>query len=242
MQIEGRNPLIESLRAAQPINVIYLQKGLPKNEKISEIIKRAKQDKIQIKNVSKAFLNKISKTGIHQGVIGMRKKKFKETIDEVMDIIASQGKEPFFVYIREAQNEYNIGSIIRTAEIAGAQAIILPTQTELSEQMVRAAMGASEHMYIFNQSLFQTIKLMHKEGVKVVGIERGGDDYHRIDLTGPIMLIIGGEDKSLSEEVLNKCDAVASLPMFGKVNSLNMANAASIVIYEKVRQGLVIKN
>lgn len=236
MQVEGRNPLLESLKAGQPINGIYLQKGLPKNEKISSIIKKAKSKGIRIRNVSKGFLNRLSKTGAHQGVIGVRKKKYKETISELLDILAQHDTFPFFVFIREAQNEYNIGSIIRSAEIAGAHAVILPPKTELSPQMVRAAMGATEHMYIFNESLFQIIKRMKKEGIRVVGIERGGENYFDIDLTGPIMMIIGGEDKTLSEEVLDKCDATASIPMKGKVNSLNMANAASIVMYDKVRQ------
>lgn len=237
MQIEGRNPVYESLASQSPIKKIYMNEAVERDGKINSIIEMAEAQGINVVFKPRRYLDKIAETKIHQGVIALREKRDSWSLEAFLKRLDKEGKTPFLVYIRDAQNEYNVGSIIRSAEIVGAQAVILPPKIILSPQMVRASMGASEHLTIINENLFQAIKLAQAELLKVVGIEVTGEQYYyEADLKGPMMLIIGGEDRSLSEEIKNKSDFFVKIPMKGKVNSLNMSIAASIVMFEKLKQ------
>ena len=236
MLIEGRNPILESLVAKKDISEILVKKGIVPDEKVERIIGMAKKRGIRVKYVDKKFLDRKSSTGIHQGMIAYRANESKANLK---DLIANANHDLFIIYVREAQNEYNIGSIMRTAEAVGADAVILPPKIKLSTLMVRSAMGASEHINIINESLFNAIKLCSKNAVKTVGIEVTGDKYYfEADLTGSVMMIIGGEDRSLSDTITSKLDEVVKIPLKGKVNSLNMSIAASVVMYEKLKQSL----
>jgi 23S rRNA (guanosine2251-2'-O)-methyltransferase len=155
---------------------------------------------------------------------------FKKIVEESEDNM-------MLIYIRESFNEYNIGSIIRTAECTGASAVILSPKTKITPQVIRASMGASENVSIVHEGLFTAIKVCKDAGVKVIGIEVTGDNfYHEADLTGRVMFIIGGEDRSLSDEIVNKCDEVVKIPLEGQINSLNMSVATGVVMYDKLRQ------
>lgn len=238
MNIEGRNPVLESLRS-NPDNVreIFIRDKVAKDDKMYEIVKIAKKKKIKLRFVKVEFLNRVSDTGKHQGVIAVRSAlpdlSFREILETPDDNL-------MMIYIRESFNEFNIGSIIRTAECTGAKAVVLSPKTKITPQVIRASMGASEHVSIVHESLFSAIKECKDAGVKVVGIEVTGEKfYYEEDLTGPVMFIIGGEDHSLSDEITQKCDAVVKIPLKGQVNSLNMGVATGVVMYEKVRQGNV---
>lgn len=234
MFIEGRNTVIETFRAKQPVKVVYIEDGINKDGKISKILSLARKAKVRIKFKPKRYLDKVSKTFSHQGVIAVREDQGSYNFQ---DYVEANLDELFLVYIREAQYEFNLGAVIRTSECAGATGVVISPKTEISPQTVRASMGASEHLPILQESLFNAIKTCKKMGVKVVGIEVSGDKYYyQQDLTGPMMLIIGGEDRSLSKEIIAKCDFVVKIPLRGKVNSLNMSVAAGIVIYDKIRQ------
>lgn len=237
MQIEGRNPVFESLAANSPIKKIYMYEGVEKDAKILSILEMAEAQGVEVIFKKKNYLDKIASTKIHQGVIALRQKRDSWNLEMFLKKLEKEKTTPFLVYIRDAQNEYNVGSIIRSAEIVGAQAVILPPKMQLTPQMVRASMGASEHLTVINENLFQAIKLAQAELLKVIGIELTGEEYYfDADLKGPVMLIIGGEDRSLSDEIKNKSDFFVKIPMRGKVNSLNMSIAASIVMFEKLKQ------
>jgi 23S rRNA (guanosine2251-2'-O)-methyltransferase len=235
MQIEGRNPVYEALKAGSNINKLFLQKDIKKDEKITEIIKEAQRHNVHIAQVKKFLLDKESQTGVHQGVIAFGEDKVAPLFPTLI-----QDNHSFIVYIREALYEHNIGAIIRTAECAGATAVILPPKVELTPQIRRASMGATEHIPIMSYSLFQAIKEAKDAGLQIVGIERSENstNLYNTKLKKPLLLIIGGEDRSLSPQILEKCDATVEIPMKGHVNSLNMSVAAAIVIYEVVRQEL----
>lgn len=238
MNLEGRNPVLESLRSGRnQLREIYLRDKVKKDEKIYEIVRLAKKHKIKLRFVQQDFLNKISDTGKHQGVIAVRAALPTLSLKEFMEQAEIENRELFLVYIRESFNEFNIGSIIRTAECTGAHAVVLTPKTKVTPQVIRAAMGASEHINIIHESLFNAIKLCKDHSVKVIGIEVAGEKYYyEADLTGSAMFIIGGEDRSLSEPIMEKCDEVVFIPLKGQVNSLNMGVAAGVVMYEKVRQ------
>lgn len=238
MQIEGRNPVLETLRSDKVVGKIYLQKDLNQDTKINELVKKAKRDDVKIVRKSKKELDKISVTGAHQGVIAYAKHVQSKNLAEVIEEKYEKRESVKILYIREAYHEYNIGAIIRTAECCGFDAVILPPKINVTSQVVRSSMGASEHIPVYSHSLFPLIKMLSAENFKIVGIERTeeANKYTESDLTGDIMLIIGGEDKPLSEEITNKCDNTVVIPMRGKVNSLNMSVAAALVMYECLRQ------
>lgn len=235
--IEGRNPVLEAFRAGQIISDVYIKEGVVIDNKISEIMQLAKQTHARYKFVSKKTLDNLSVSGIHQGIIALKQEKLQRGFKEILEELEANKTTPFIIYIREAQNEFNVGSIIRSAEGAGANLVILPPKTHLSPIMIRSSMGASEHIEVINENLFATIKTAQEWAIKVIGIELTGKKYYFAeDLTGAAMLIIGGEDRSLSSEITKKCDLVVKIPQLGKVNSLNMSIAASIVMFDKIRQ------
>ncbi len=237
LKIEGRNPVIELLRSKRYIKRIMLEEGInEKDEKISEIIKRARNRSITIEYTAKKQLVRFSDTKNHQGVIALALIGF----EDLGEVITEQRrhKNPLnFVYIREALYEDNIGAIARSVEAAGFTGVILSPKQNLTAQMFRSSMGALANVTICRESLFTAIKLCQKELIQVVGIELFTENiFTEVDLVPDTMLIIGGEDRSLSPEIMKKCDTVVKIPMYGKINSLNMTVAASIVVFEKLRQ------
>ncbi len=233
MQIEGRNPINEALKADTPIKKILIQENIRQDDRIEEIFVNIKKKKINFQVVSKRKLDHISETGVHQGLIALIENEETTNFSTLI-----KDNNPFLIYIREALYEHNIGAIIRTAECAGATGVILPPKTILSPQVRRTSMGATEHIPITNYGLFQAIKEASQAGIEIVGIERtdNSTQLYKTPLRQPLMLIIGGEDRSLSESIIKKCDKTVQIPMFGKINSLNMSVAAALVIYEVVRQ------
>ncbi len=235
MQIEGRNPVLESLKSSpQLIKKILLEKNITRtNEKIKEIIHISRKKHIKIEFIKKYLLDKKSKTKNHQGVIAIRMKKPIITFEELI-----KQKNPFLIYIREALYEHNIGAIIRTAEILGLTGVILPPKIKITSQIIRASMGATEYINITNYNLFQAIKLAKEYNIETIAIERfpkaGKLTQAKFQL--PVMLIIGGEDRALSQEIYKKVDRSIMIPMKGKINSLNMSVASAIVIYEVAKQ------
>ncbi len=235
MQIEGRNPVYEALRAGTNLKSISIEQNIKPSSQIESILSLAEQKHIKVKTVSRSKLNKMSKTGVHQGVIAFGSDINTTSLDTLI-----KDNKSFLIYIREALYEHNIGAIIRTAECVGATGVVLPPKISLTPQIRRAAMGATEHLPVINHNLFQTIKDAQKAGLQVVGIERSENSKKLFStpLSKPLLLIIGGEDRSLSQEILSKCDKTLEIPMKGKVNSLNMSVAAAIVMYEVLRQDL----
>lgn len=238
MNIEGRNPVLELLRSDRPIERLYIQHRLHQDTKINAIVKKAKKKDAKITRKTKKELDRMSETKAHQGVIAISKHVNNITLNQFVEERLVSGEPLQILYIREAFHEFNIGAIIRTAECAGFDAVVLPPKINITSQIVRASMGASEHIMIFSSALFPLMKNLKKKNIKVVGIERTEESvlHTDADLKEDIMLIIGGEDRELSEQITKKCDQVVQIPMKGKVNSLNMSVAAAIVIYETMRQ------
>ncbi len=236
MQTEGRNPVFELLKSDQNIQKLYLQAHINQDTKINAILKRARKLGIKIKRTTKKKLDYLSKTANHQGVIAIYKKEKHTSID---DLLNKQTDKPIrAIYIREADHIHNIGAIIRSAECAGFDAVILPPKISVSSQIIRISMGAIHHITVTNGSLFSTIKKFREKNFSIIGIERSdsASPYYEIDLSGNILLIIGGENKGLSSKVLENCDHTSIIPQRGNVNSLNMSIAASITMFEAIRQ------
>lgn len=237
MQVEGRNPVVEYLHSDKySYDKLFIQNEIRRDEKISRIIDLSKTKNIQVVEMSKKKLDKIAQTDSHQGVI----LSIKNLILDIENLFIENNKSNRkVIYIRDANHDHNIGAIIRTAEIAGFDAVILPPKKNLSPQVIRASMGATAHIDVFSYSLFPLIKKLNDEGWDVIGIERGENSqsiYSTDFINRNILLVIGGEDRGLSGEIQNKCDIIVDIPMKGKVNSLNMSVAAAIVMFEILRQ------
>lgn len=238
MQIEGRNTVIEALKAKSNLKVIYIDENIAADPKINKIRKLASMQNVPIRHKPKKHFKKISQTGTHQGVIAVKQQEMPRSF---LELIHNNIEKDFqyYIYIREALYEHNIGAIIRTAEAAGASGVILPPKTKMTAQTVRISMGGTEHVPVINESLFPAIKTAKSNGLRVIGIEVSGENYYfESDLVGPALFIIGGEDRPLSEEITSRCDLVVKIPLLGYLNSLNMSVAAAIVLYDKVRQEL----
>jgi 23S rRNA (guanosine2251-2'-O)-methyltransferase len=237
VNIEGRNTVLELLKSKRDIKKLYLERNInKKNEKIDEIIGRTKSRRIRIEKINKKKLNQLSETGNHQGVIAIASIRTRN-LTEILEVNFKHKVPNNFIYIRDVTYEHNIGAIARSAEAAGLNGIILPPKIGLTPESFRASMGALAHLRIINESLFNAIKIAQENAIRVVGIETDTKKYYyQSDLKHDTMFIIGGEDHPLSQQVLKRCDSIVKIPMHGKINSLNMSVAASIVIFDKLRQ------
>lgn len=237
----GRNVTIEALRSPfyKEASFVYLQEGISKDEKISEIIQLSAQHKIPLKYISRGELSKRANSDEHQGVLIELNYNFAK----LSSLLSNNNSGPkTFIYISVATYEHNIGAIARSAEVAGFDGVIIPKQAQITPTVARTSVGAIFHIPIARESIFNTIKMMQSNNVDIYGIERDGTMYTEENMTyNDCMFIIGGEDKSLSESVRKKCTTILEIPQFGKVNSLNMSVAASIVMFERVRQSQYYK-
>lgn len=231
MLIPGRNPTIEALKSQYRTVKILLQQDINQDKKIEEIFHLAKQKGIKIEEISRKKLDKLAQNDPHQGVIIDVSFEPQKLTTELLE-----DNPGLYLYVREAQYEHNLGAIIRTAEVAGVKGIILPPKQEITPTVARISMGALFHLPIFQHSLFPAMKLFQKSAYSVWGLERGGKNIYEIDLPENLLILVGGEDRGISQEVAGKCDGLLTIPQFGKVNSLNMSVAAGVAIYEYVRQ------
>lgn len=227
----GRNPVTEALRSSHNVRKIYLQEGINESSKINEVLELAQQKQITVENWSRKKLDKKATGEPHQGVIA--EVGYSTPSITKADIIENSG---LYFYVREAQYEHNLGAIIRTAEVAAIAGVIIPPKQEVTPVTVRVSMGGVFHIPIYQGSLFPTIKQFSKAQYTVAGLERGGENLLEAEMPENTLLIVGGEDKELSPQVIDKCDQLVSIPQYGKVNSLNMSVASAIAIYNYRRQ------
>jgi 23S rRNA (guanosine2251-2'-O)-methyltransferase len=239
VQIEGRNPVAEALKSDQKISIIYIQNKIVKTDKIREIISLAHKKGIRVRKVGRNNLNKYSLTNNHQGVIAKGRYEFS-SLNEILEKNIKKGKQAFYVMINEVLYQHNLGAIIRTAECAGCSGVIIDKNTKLTEDAVRTSMGATGHIPVIRENLFNAIKIFNKHDIRIIGIEADTKKtIYAADLKGPVCFIVGGEHSGITKSFLAKCDLVLKIPLFGKINSLNMSNATAITLFEKVRQEML---
>ncbi len=227
----GRNTVLEALKSDFEIKEIYFQEHINNDEKISQMMKLIRKKDIKTKFTSLKELRKITKTDEHQGVVAI-----VQFHDWKLREILNRDDVNSFVYISEATYEHNIGAIIRTAECAGLSGVIIPNNINITATVAKISTGALFHIPIIQASIFQVIKELKKNGFNIVGIERNGTNFTEVTLPKNNLFIIGGEDKSLSDQVRSESDVIIEIPQFGKVNSLNMSVATGVILFEYVRQ------
>lgn len=233
MIVYGRNILVEALKSSNNITDIFLEESLSsKNtQKILDIISLAKKRNLPYKFVSRKKIKSLTHSDEHQGVCAKVQLFWGSKLDE---IVTNFNKN--YIYIYELTFEHNLGAIIRSAECAGFGGVIVPNDVSITPTVAKSSAGSIFHIPVCKESIFQAIRYFKKNGFKIIGIERAGKKYYNEELSFPSLFIIGGEDKSISENVRNNCDTIVEIPQYGKVNSLNMSVAASVIMFESLRQ------
>lgn len=238
MKAEGKNPVRELINSGATIEKISVANG-SNDAEVRSIIALARDKGIKVDFVDKRGLDKVSETGHHQGIIAFYTEFKYSNLDDVIQSEKANGKDLLFVVLDEVLDPHNLGSVIRVAECAGASGVIIPARRSASvnETVIRTSAGATAYMPVIKVSnLNQTLEELKEKNVWVYAADMDGEPMGKTNLKGDIALVIGGEGTGVHSLTRKICDGIISIPMFGKVNSLNASVSAGIVLYEAVRQ------
>ena len=237
--IEGRNAVTEALRAGTPIDKIFIARG-ETDKTLGHIASTARAAGVVVVEADRRKIDYMSATKAHQGVIALAAVREYASVEDILSAARERGEAPLLVVCDEISDPHNLGAIIRTAECAGAHGVIIPKRRSVGLTAVvgKASAGALEYLPVARVSnLVSTIRDLQKAGVWVFGTAADGDTgLYAADLKGPAAIVIGNEGEGMSRLVSEACDFKVSIPMHGRISSLNASNAAAILLYEAVRQ------
>lgn len=237
--VSGRNPVLEILKTEREVEKLYILKGELQGS-INKIIGIAKDRNIVMQQVDRNKLDSLADGNTHQGVVALITSYDYSTIDDILNKAKEKNQPPFVIILDGLEDPHNLGAIIRTAECGGVHGVIIPKRrsAQVNQTVYKSSAGAVEHMLVAKvNNITNTIEELKDKGLWIYGADIDGRDYHfNTSLKGPIALVIGNEGKGLSRLVKEKCDVLVKIPMQGQISSLNASNAASILIYEVVRQ------
>ncbi len=237
--LEGRNALTEALASGRAIDKVFIAEGNT-DRALARLAAQARQSGAVVVETDRRKLDQMSATGAHQGIIAMVAAHSYATVDDILALARERGEAPLIVICDELSDPHNLGAIIRTAECAGAHGVIIPKRRSVGLTAVvgKASAGALEYLPVARVSnLVSTIRDLQKAGVWVFGTAADGDTgLYAADLKGPAAIVIGNEGEGMSRLVSEACDFKVSIPMHGRISSLNASNAAAILLYEAVRQ------
>ncbi len=232
--------MLESLRAGRDIKRLIMVEGVELGPQLQEIVVLASEAGIKVEAVSRQELDAQSQTKKSQGVIAVVPDPRYHDPEDLMLSADTDGRAPLLVMLDGIQDPHNLGAIARTADAAGAHGLIIPERRAvgITPGAVRASAGALEHVKVSRVgNLNRTIERLKEFGMLVIGLDADGDvDYTEVDFTGPVLLVIGSEGKGLSRLVRENCDQIVSIPMTGKLSSLNASVSTGIVLYEVFKQ------
>ena len=237
--IEGRNAVIEALRAGRAIDKLFINKG-EVDKTLGHIASKARDKGIVVVECDRRKLDFMSQTHAHQGVIAVCAVREYCSVDDILAIAAQRGEQPFVIVCDEISDGHNLGAIIRSAECAGAHGVIIPKRRSagLTAIVDKASAGAAEHVAIARvPNLPAVLRELKERGLWIYGTAAdGASDLWHTDFTGPLALVIGSEGDGMGRLVSESCDYIVSLPMKGQLSSLNASAAAAITMYEILRQ------
>lgn len=240
-RVEGKNAVMEALKAGRPLDKIYIARG-EQDKALRFIAQKGKAAGAVISEVDRRKLDSMSVTHAHQGVIAVAAVREYASVSDILALAREKGEAPLVVVCDEISDPHNLGAIIRTAECAGAHGVIIPKHRSAGVTAVveKTSAGAVEHMAVARVgNLAAALKELQDAGVWIFGTAADGDrSLWEADLKGPAALVIGSEGSGMSRLTRESCDFLLSIPLRGKVSSLNASNAAAIVLYEAVRQRL----
>ena len=234
----GRNPVLEAVRSGREIDRLLVAHGVTGGS-VTEIIAKCKAKGILIKEISPQKLDYYCGGANHQGVAVMFASQKYSTVEEILETAKLKNENPFIIICDEIEDPHNLGAIIRTAEASGVHGIIIPKRrsASLNATVAKSASGALEYMKVARvTNIANTIDALKKSGVWVFGADMDGEDYTKTDFNIPCAIVIGNEGNGIGLLTAKKCDGIISLPMCGKINSLNASVAAGVLMYEVVRK------
>ena len=239
--IEGRNAVIEALRTGTAIDKIYIAKG-ETDKTLGHIASRAREKGIVVVEADRRKLDGMSRTHAHQGVIAVAAVREYVSIEDILQAAKDKGEPPLLVICDELSDPHNLGAVIRTAECAGAHGVVIPKRRSagLTAVVAKTSAGAVSHIPVARvANLPSLLKELKKAGLWIFGSAADGTTpLYDADLKGPAAIVIGSEGEGMSRLVTENCDFLVSIPMKGKLNSLNASAATAILLYEAVRQRL----
>lgn len=240
LTIEGRNAVLEAFRSGKPIDRLFVLDGC-QDGPVKTIVREAKKRDTVISFVSRERLDSMSETGHHQGVMAYAAAYEYAQVEDMLKAAEEKGESPFLFLLDGIEDPHNLGAIIRTANLAGAHGVIIPKRRAvgLTATVARTSAGALNYTPVAKvTNLAAEIEELKKKGMWFVCADMGGESMYRLNLTGPIGLVIGNEGDGVSRLVKEACDMTAAIPMHGDIDSLNASVAAGVLAYEIVRQRL----
>lgn len=239
--LEGRNAVAEALKAGRTIDKVFLAEGAA-DHGLRRLASLAKEAGAVVTAVDRRRLDQMSLTGAHQGIIAMAAAHDYSTLDDMLALAAEREEPPLLVLCDELTDPHNLGAVIRSAECAGAHGVVIPKRRSVALTAVvdKAAAGALEYMPVARvANLNAAIETLQKKGLWVFGTAAGGETpLYKADLRGPSAIVIGAEGTGMSRLVAERCDFRVSVPLRGRISSLNASAAAVVLLYEAVRQRL----
>lgn len=243
LTIEGRNAVLEAFRAGKTIDKLFVLDGC-QDGPVRTILREAKKTDCIVNFVKKERLDQMSETGKHQGVIAYAAAYEYGMVEEMLERAKEKNEQPFLILLDNIEDPHNLGSIIRTANQVGAHGVIIPKRRAvgLTATVAKASAGAINYTPVAKvTNLVKTMDELKKQGMWFVCGDMGGDSMYSLDLTGPMGVVIGNEGEGVSRLVKENCDFVATIPMFGDIDSLNASVAMGVLSYEIVRQRMAKK-
>jgi 23S rRNA (guanosine2251-2'-O)-methyltransferase len=238
--IEGKNPVIELLKAGHPISKILLARNIKPGDAIAEILSLSRAKGIPVERVARHIIDKQSVTGANQGVIAYAAVKEYVSLEDLLALSAEKNEPPLYVILDGIEDPRNLGSILRTAYASGIHGVIIRSRRAagLTAIVAKASAGAMWYMPVASvSSIPQVIETLKRKNLWVIGIDRSGKaEYSQMDFKSSTAIVIGSEGKGLSELVRKRCDFMAHIPMRGEITSLNASVAAALVMYEAFKQ------
>ncbi len=238
LMLEGRNAVLEAFRAGKTVDKLFVLDGCTDGP-VRTIVREAKKHDTIIQFVTKERLSSMSETGKHQGVIALTAAYGYASVEDLMKRAEQKGEDPFLILLDGIEDPHNLGAIIRTANLAGAHGVIIPKHRAagLTAAAAKASAGALNYTPVAKvTNLVKTMEELKKKGLWFVCADMDGEEMYRLDLKGPLGLVIGNEGEGVSRLVRENCDFAASIPMRGDIDSLNASVAAGVLAYEIVRQ------
>ena len=239
-QIEGRNAVLEAFRSGKCVDKLFILDGC-QDGPVRTIAREARKKDTIINYVSKERMDQLSETRAHQGVIAQVAAYEYSTVEDILAKAEEKGEPPFLILLDNVEDPHNLGAIIRTANLAGAHGVIIPKRRAvgLTSTVAKTSAGAINYTPVAKvTNLVRTMEELKEKGIWFVCADMGGESMYRMNLTGPIGLVIGNEGEGVSRLVKEACDFTASIPMKGDIDSLNASVAAGVLAYEIVRQRL----
>lgn len=238
LTIEGRNAVLEAFRAGKTIDKLFVLDGC-QDGPVRTIVRDARKKDAIISYVSRERLDQMSETGKHQGVIAYAAAYEYAEVEDMLEAARQKGEDPFLILLDGIEDPHNLGAVIRTANLAGAHGVIIPKRRAvgLTATVAKASAGALNYTPVAKvTNLTTAMEELKKQGLWFVCADMGGDVMYKVNLKGPIGLVIGNEGDGVGKLVREHCDMTASIPMRGDIDSLNASVAAGVLAYEIVRQ------